>query len=305
MTNNDRQGRARPRKQNPSKPREQKGKKSYRKNDSTYNHQLIPISTLRALQNETVGSHTLRLRIPTLTFPPSFFALFISLRILDLRNVGLRHLPGQIIELKNLERLDLRYNNLTYLPSQLAELPNLGYLQLDDNRDWRTRLLRDPDEHLAEQASAPTCSCVPNSRGHLVPRLPTLFQLCTRAAMASIPPLAADDTGGLSWEELEPLYRTGELSEEGTVQLTFAHVLPKTIPFDICSVCSEPVFPAHAQFDKIQIVALHRARLRYVLCSHQCYSILTERWIDEVSEAKERRAVRELRFRTKQDEIPR
>ena len=309
MTNDQHQGsRSRSRKQNPSKPKHPKRWKQCGQDELSEKPKVVNTSTLRALQNEAVDHGTLRLRVATITLPPSFFSLFISLRVLDLRNIGLRCLPGQIIELKSLERLDLRYNNLTYLPSQLAELPNLADLQLDDLRDRKTGLLKDLDKCMPVEESDQTCSCVANPHGPFVPPLPTLIQLCVRAVLSSIPPLAADDTGGLSWEELEPLYPFGgRLEEEAALSLlSFAHLLPKTIPFDICSVCSEPVYSAHAQFHKIQTVALRRVRLRYILCSHHCYATLGDRWIHEVQNAEAKRADRELRFRVKQhDVIPR
>lgn len=301
---NDPQGRTGSRKQNPSKskyPKNRKGKLR-NQNGSSDKPQQVSTSDLRAL-HESDDQHTLRLKIPTATLPPSFFAIFTSLRVLDLRSVGLKRLPGQIIELKNLEKLDLRYNNLTYLPSQLAELPNLATLQLDDLRDRKTNLLKDLDLTQPENSQL-TCSCSPNSHGHLVPPLPTLIQLCTRAIFSSMPLLATDDTGGLSWEELEPIYRSGQRSEIA-LQLSFVHVLPKTIPFELCSICSEPACPAHARFDKIQTVALRRVLLRYILCSHQCYSVLTEKWEKETIDAKTRWLERESRFRMKEDGIPR
>jgi len=305
MTNDQHQGRSRSETQNPSKPKHPKGRRQYHKDEPSDKPKLVNTSTLRALQNEAVDRGILRLTIPTITLPPSFFSLFISLRVLDLRNVGLRRLPSQIIELKSLERLDLRYNNLTYLPSQLAELPNLADLQLDDLRDRKTGLLKDLDKCMPVEESDQTCSCIANPHGPFVPPLPTLIQLCIRAVLSSIPPLAADHTGGLSWEELEPLYPFGGRLEEETVlsHLSFAHVLPKTIPFDICSVCSEPVYPAHAQFHKIQRVALRRVCLQYILCSHHCYTTLADRWTHEVRDSEAKRAERELRFRVKQHDL--
>jgi Leucine rich repeat len=301
-----------------AQPRARKQKRSKEKNlkrnlqtenESSNKPQLITTSTIRALQTDQADSRTLRLKHPTSTLPPSFFTLFSSLRVLDLRNLGLRTLPGQIIELRNLEKLDLRYNQLTYLPSQLAELPDLATLQLDDLRDRKTGLLKDLDERMTTvKEEDPRCCCIPNSGGDLVPPIPTLSQLCTRAVLSSIPPLAADDTGGLSWEELESHYHAGGGPEEGeTASLhgSFAHVLPKTFPFDICSVCSQPVCPAHAQFDKIQTIALRRVRLRYILCSHQCYSSLVGKWNTEMKDAKAKLAERQSRFRIKQDDIPR
>jgi Leucine rich repeat len=296
------EGQPRARKQKRSKEKKPKAKQRP-ENESPNNPQLITTSTLRALQTEQPDHHSLRLNHPTSTLPPSFFALFPSLRVLDLRKVGLRTLPGQIIELRNLEKLDLRYNQLTYLPSQLAELPNLATLQLDDVRDRKTRLLKDLDERLmTAKEPEPTCCCIPNSGGDLVPPIPTLSQLCTRAVLSSIPPIAADDTGGLSWEELESYYYPREISvrETTTLYSSFAHVLPTSFHFDICSVCSQPVCPVHAQFDKIQTVALHRVRLRYVLCSHQCYSRLVGKWDIEMKDAKAKLAERESRFRIKQ-----
>jgi len=300
--------RSRSRDQNPSKPKHQKSWKQRGQDELSDTPKVVNTSTLRALQNEAVDNSTLRLRVRTITLPPSFFSLFISLRVLDLRNAGLRRLPGQIIELKNLESLDLRYNNLTYLPSQLAELTNLADLQLDDLRDRKSGLLKDMDKRMPVEEPDQTCSCMTNPHGPFVPPLPTLIQLCIRAVLSSIPPLAAGDTGGLSWEELEPLYPCGRrLEEEAALsRLSFAHVLPKTIPFDICSVCSEPVYSAHAQFHKVQTVALRRVRLRYILCSHHCYATLGDTWIQEVRHAEAKRVDRALRFRVKQhDVIPR
>jgi hypothetical protein len=302
------QAQTRARKQKRSKQKNPLKRKQQTENKSSSKPQLITTSTLRVLQTDQADPHSLRLKHPTFTLPPSFFTIFSSLRVLDLRNTGLRTLPGQIIELRNLEKLDLRYNQLTYLPSQLAELPNLAILQLDDLRDHKTRLLKEPDECLTTvKEPYPTCCCIPNSRGDFVPHIPTLSQLCTRAVLSSIPPLAANDTGGLSWEDLESHYYPGECQEETktTLYSSFAHVLPQTYPFDICSVCSEPVCPAHAQFDKIQTVALRRVRLRYILCSHPCYSSLVGKWNTEMNNTKAKLAERESRFRVKQDDIPR
>ena len=293
-----------PRKQKRSKKKKHNGTKQQNKDVSPSKPQLITTSTLRSLQTE-VDPVSLRLKHPTFTLPPSFFTLFACLRVLDLRNIGLETLPGQIIELRNLEKLDLRYNQLTYLPSQLAELPNLATLQLDDLRDRKTRLIKDLDEHLVTVKEADyTCCCIPTPGGGLMAPIPTLSQICIRAVLSSLPRLAAEDTGGLSWEELELHYCPGA-EMETALHGSFAHVLPKTFPCDICAVCSEPVFPAHAQFEKIQSVALRRVRLRYVLCSHPCYSSLVEKWSTDMKEAKAKLAERESRFRIKQDEIPR
>jgi hypothetical protein len=58
--------------------------------------------------------------------------------------------------------------------------------------------------------------------------------------------------------------------------------------------------PAHAQFERIQVVALCRVRLRYVFCSHKCFSEVIERWELEQKEDLARKRLREKRFRIKE-----
>ena len=80
------------------------------------------------------------------------------------------------------------------------------------------------------------------------------------------------------------------------------HLLPTHIPFDICSACSEPVLPAHAQFERIQVVALCRVLLRYVFCSHKCLTGVVEQWeVERIKETAKKRTP-ENRFQVKERE---
>ena len=79
---------------------------------------MITTDRLRTVQKDLKDSYSLRITVQTPTLPPSFFVLFKTLRVLDLRKAGLERLPPQIVELDNLQKLDLRYNHLSYLPSR-------------------------------------------------------------------------------------------------------------------------------------------------------------------------------------------
>lgn len=276
--------------------------KQYRDAQPVIHPTLITTKALSTIKRElNGGDYCLRLHTVTPTLPPAFFNLFENLRILDLRKVGLRILPSQIIVLKNLQKLDLRYNNLTYLPSQVAQLPNLHHLQMEDVRSRKGKLLKEVDAMEGAMTSKQDiCSCTVQSDGQRIPPIPTLGQLCTRTILCTIPNTATDDSEGLSWEELEPFYSTGKFEEIPGQILPFpSHLFPTYIPVDICSACCEPVFPTHAQFDKVQVVALCRVRLRYVFCSHKCYSKVIEQWENERVEEEERKLLRQNRFHTK------
>jgi hypothetical protein len=264
---------------------------------------LITTKELSVIKRGMNDNNHLRLLTATPTLPPSFFSLFKNLRVLDLRNARLQTLPPQIIELESLQKLDLRYNNLTYLPSQIAQLPNLHQLQIKGTRNRKDKLLKE-DDILADVVIMPSdevkCTCTVNSDGHKIPPLPTLGQLCIRTILSTLTNTASDDPEELSWEELEPFYTTSKFKENSSQILPFpSHLLPTHIPIDICSTCYGPVCPAHAQFDKVQVVALCRVRLRYIFCSHQCYSKVVERWEDERIEQEKRRWLRQNRFHTK------
>jgi hypothetical protein len=264
---------------------------------------LITTKELFDIKKGMNDRNYLRLLTVTPSLPPSFFSLFKNLCVLDLRNIGLQTLPPQIIELENLQKLDLRYNNLTYLPSHIAQLPNLHQLQIMDTPNRKDKSLKE-DDTLADVVTMPsdvvTCSCTVNSDGHKIPPLPTLGQLCIRTIVSTFTDTASDDPEELSWEELEPFYTTGKFKEDTSQILPFpSHLLPAHIPIDICSTCCGPVCPVHAQFDKIQVVALCRVRLRYIFCSHKCYSKVVEQWEDERIEQENRRRLRQNRFYSK------
>ena len=287
----------------PSRPKKANKAKRCLEIQNVIHPTLITTKELSVIKGEVNNSNCLRLLTATPTLPPSLFSLFKNLRVLDLRKVGLQRLPPQIIELENLQKLDLRYNNLTYLPSQITQLPNLHQLQIKDTRSRKDKLLKD-DDTLADALIMPsdevTCSCTVNSYGHKIPLLPTLGQLCTRTIFSVITNTASDDPEELSWEDLEPFYTTGKFKEDPSQILPFpSHLLPRHIPIDICSACYEPVFPAHAQFDKVQVIALCRVRLRYIFCSHQCYSKVVEQWEHERIEQEKRILLRQNRFHTK------
>lgn len=245
----------------------------------------------------------LRLSVSTPTLPPSFFFIFKHLRVLDLRRAGLRRLPPQIIELKGLERLDLRYNNLKYLPSQIAQLPNLHQLQIEDVRNRKTRLLKEIDaseEHEPTPDEYKGCACANHSDGQRIPPLPSLAQLCIRTILGTIPLTTSDDPEELSWENLEPFYRTGKFEDVSGHNLPFpSHLLPSEIPVDLCAACYQIAFPIHARFDKVQVVALCSVRLRYDFCSHKCLSSLIERWEFERKIEDAKKLSRQARFHAK------
>ena len=265
---------------------------------------LITTKRLSSLKKKMDDS--LRLLMPTPTLPPSFFSLFKALRVLDLRKVGLQRLPPQIIELGNLQKLDLRYNNLTYLPSQIALLPNLQQLQIDDVRHRKSRLIKEVDvkaDDVIFQDRLENCTCsVPTDGRTRIPTIPTLAQLCARTILSTIPNAnsSSDDTEYLTWEDLEPFYSTGKFEEDPDQILPLpSHLLPTHIPVDICSTCCQTVFPAHAQFDKLHVVALCRVRLRYIFCSHQCYRNVIEQGETLRMEEEARSLLRQTRFHAK------
>ena len=287
-----------------SRPNTGNKAKRYRKVQDATRPSLITTKELSVIKRRMNDSNHLRLLTATPTLPPSFFSLFKNLRVLDLRHAGLQTLPSQIIGLEYLQKLDLRYNNLTYLPSQIAQLPNLHQLQIKDTRNRKDRFRE--NDILADVVTMPgdevRCSCTVNSDGHKIPPLPTLGQLCIRTIFSTIKNTASDDPDELSWEGLESFYNTGKFKEDASQILPFpSHLLPTHIPIEICSTCYAPVCPAHAQFDKVQVVALCRVRLRYIFCSHQCYSKVVEQWEDERIEQEKRKWLRQNRFHTKDD----
>jgi hypothetical protein len=273
---------------------------------------MVTTEQLRALEADMKDPNVLRITIPTPALPLSFVNLFKALRVLDLRKVGLERLPPQIIELENLQKLDLRYNKLSYLPSQIAQLPNLHDLRLEDPRKRKSKPLKElevsvnPDANPSPpSASSEICACSVRTDRQRIPPLPTLTQLCTRLMLSAIPTTVPNDPDVLSWEDLEPLYTTGKLDDKnsGTTQLPFpSHLLPMHISYDICSSCSEPVLPVHAQFDRIQVVALCRVLLRYVFCSHGCLSKVVAQWDRDRTEEIIRKRSREMRFHIKEGE---
>ena len=290
---------------------------------------LITTSELRDLIDNSEACQALRLTTLTPTLPPSFFKIFQNLRVLDLRSAGLTVLSPHIIELQLLQKLDLRNNQLTYLPSQIAQLPNLRQLHVHEDRDRRTRLLKEPenlslvarlypdDTPLRKNAQTPPtavecgpsisspydiCECRRNESERLR-TLPNLAQLCARVVLSSIPATKSDDSEAISWEDLEPLYKTGKLEEaipDILASLPFpSHFLPLCIPYDICSRCSEIVLPTHAEIIRIQEVALCRVSLRYIFCSHTCVAEMLREWDVEKQQEDERRRVRQQRFEVK------
>jgi len=290
----------------PSKSRRKTNKaKQCREEQRAIHPVLITTKELSRIKKDLNDNYHLRLHTATPTLPPSFFSLFENIRTLDLRKVGLQILPPQIIQLKNLQKLDLRYNNLTYLPSQIAQLPNLHQLQMEDVRGRKDKLLKAVDVITNDLDNEETeiCSCTVLSDAQKIPPLPTLGQLCTRAIFCTIPIFATDDSEGLSWEELEPFYKTGKFEEIPNQALPFpSHLFPTYIPIDICSACFEPVFPIYAQFDKIQVVVLCRVLLRYVFCSHICYYKFIEQQENERVLEEERKRLRRNRFCTIKDQ---
>jgi Leucine rich repeat len=282
-----------------------KGNKAERCKESQTRHHpsLITTKELSAIKEGLNDSNCLRLSTASPTLPPSFFILFKILRVLDLRKTGLQILPPQIIELKNLHSLDLRYNNLTYLPSQIAQLPNLHQLQIEDVRNRKNKVLKEIDI-LTDTMTMPSeqvkCSCIIRPDGQRIPPLPTLGQLSTRTILSTMRSTASTDPESLSWEDLEPFYSTGKFEDNPNHIIPFpSHLLPSHIPIDICSSCYEPVFPAHAQLEKIQVVALCRVRLRYVFCSHKCFSKIVEQWENERMFEEAKKLARQNRFHTK------
>jgi hypothetical protein len=268
---------------------------------------LITTTELLSLKAGTKDVNTLRINTATPTLPPSFFRLFQNLRSLDLRRIELRILPPQIVVLQNLQKLDLRYNNLTYLPSQIAQLPNLHHLQIDDVRDPKTRILKDidrPSQDVGTSAVHYECSCCINSNGQKTPPLPTLTQLCTRTILLLLSSTASDDPDVLSWEDLESFYSTGIYEETPSninQILPFpTHLLPRNPSLDICSSCSEIALPVHAEFDRLEVIALCRVQLRYVFCSHKCFHKVVEDWRVEQEEEMARKKLRETRFHIKE-----
>ena len=265
---------------------------------------LITTDYLSALKQASPNTiDLLRINVPTPTLPPSFFSIFKHLRVLDLRNAGLQRLPSRIIELVNLEKLDLRYNNLTYLPSQIAQLPNLHQLQIEDVRQQKSRLLKEvdiPEDPEPIPNAYQVCSCRTRGNCLRIPPLPSLTQLCTKKILTTIPTGPPDDPEELCWKDLEPFYSTGKFEDNPNHSLPFpSHLLPDEIPVDLCAACSEIVFPIHAQFDKVHVVALCRVRLRYIFCSHGCLSNVIERWEMERKKEEAKKLSRQKRFHTK------
>jgi hypothetical protein len=179
---------------------------------------------------------------------------------------------------------------------------------MEDVRNRRNRLLKDvevcEDRDILEETEV--CACLVRSDGESIPPLPTLTQLCTRIILSTILPTSPDDPDDLSWEDMESIYSSGKLDDNHSdpFQLPFpSHLLPTCIPIDICSECSEVVFPVHAQFERMQIVALSRVLLRYVFCSHRCFSKVIERWRVGRKEEAARRSAREDRFLVKDIEV--
>lgn len=298
--------------QHPQKQRhkEKCKKKKHTKNSRTdrriHEPRLITTPELSELISDAKASDSLRLQSLSPTLPPSFFLLFKFLRVLVLKSCGLTNLPPQIIELENLQKLDVRYNTqLTYLPSQIAQLPNLHQLQTDDIRDRRTRLLKETSEldtDVTAFSIKDSCTCK-ETGSQKIPPIPTLAQLCARTVLSSLPPTKANDPDTLSWEELEPLYKTGQfLDTDSDISrlLPFpSHLLPAQIPLDLCSSCSNIALPNHAEFIKFQLVALCRVRLRYVFCSHKCLAEVVTLWELEEQERKEKQRLRQQRFEVK------
>ena len=263
---------------------------------------LITTASLSAIRADMDLDDTLRITTGTPTLPPSFFTTFSHLRILDLRKVGLERLPCQIIELRNLQELDLRYNTLTYLPSQIAQMPNLHRLQLKDIRNRKNKLLQEPDIISEDVAAVSSdCPCQINSSGDRIPPLPTLAQFCMRTILTTITSTPSDETEDLTWEDLEPFYNSGKLAEaSSSYMLPFpSHLLPPYIPIDLCSTCLEPAFPIHAEFQNSRVVALSRVRLRYVFCSHNCFSKCLEEMEKERVDIEAKKLARQNRFHTK------
>src|SRR5579859_3462468 len=266
---------------------------------------LITTDELLRLRTDSIGVDKLRISAATPSLPPSFFSLFKHLRELDLRRIGLEVLPPQIIALENLQRLDLRYNNLTYLPSQIAQLPNLHRLQIEDVRDRETRLIKEVSgtAEVGDSSIQYKCACT-NTADQKIPPIPTLAQLCNRIILSSIPATGVDGADEISWQDLEPIYSAGNLKESNCdiiQQLPFpSHFLPQRIPIDICSECSEICLPIHAQFDRIEVVALCKVRLRYTFCSHGCFSKVVEEWDAMRTEETNKKQLRLARFHLKE-----
>lgn len=259
---------------------------------------LITTSELLDIKNHLGEADSLRITLDTSSLPPSFFKIFKHLRILDLRNVGLDVLPPQIVELENLEKLDLRYNNLTNLPSQITRLPKLHQLQLEDLRHRRTRLIKVLEDD-GPEIDEFQCTCRIQHDGKKIPSMPTLSQLCMRTIISTLPS-SAEDADSLSWQDLETFYHTGRFTNSNDTLLPFpSHLLPTRIPVDICSECSAVTVPPHAEFERMEVVALCRLRLRYVFCSHNCFSKVLRRWESDRLEWESRRLARQARFDTK------
>jgi hypothetical protein len=265
---------------------------------------LITTDEVLRLRTDSIGVNKLRISAATPSLPPSFFSLFTHLRQLDLRRVGLEVLPPQIIALENLQRLDLRYNNLTYLPSQVAQLPNLHQLHIEDLRDRKTRLIKEDSgtTEVDDPIIQYECTCK-DTADQKIPPIPTLAQLCSRIILSSIPATGVGGADEISWQDLEPVYSSGKFKENhGDIiqQLPFpSHLLPQRIPIDLCSACSEICLPIHAQFDRIQVVALCKVRLRYIFCSHGCFSKVIEEWDSMRTEETNRKQLRLARFHLK------
>ena len=266
---------------------------------------LITTEQLLGLRPDPSSSiDKLRISSATPTLPLSFFTLFKNLCVLDLRRIGLEVLPPQIVGLENLQKLDVRYNNLTHLPSQIAQLPNLHHLQIDDVRDRKTKLIKQVGIEGPELSPTNTeyhCVCRNTPAHNEIPPIATLAQLCTRLIISSIPVTSEAGTNELCRQDLEPLYTTGKFMDQScekiSQQLPFpSHFLPVRFPYDICSACSEIVLPVHAEVDRIQVVALSRARLRYVFCSHVCFQKVVEEWEKEMMEGVARKLLRQARF---------
>jgi hypothetical protein len=265
---------------------------------------MITTEELCVIKGEMSDNSHLILNKRTLILPPSFFVLFKNLRILDLRKAALERMPPQIMELTNLQELDVRENKFTCLPSQITRLPNLHRLQIKHVRNRQMgsdrRLLKyDKDVELISDhpCSLEKCSCLIRTDGERTPPLRTLAQLCTCILLRTIPNTISDDGEELAWRHLESYYSTGKFKDREDSILPFpSHLLPTFIPFDLCSHCLEPVLPIHAQFIKVQTVALTRVRLQYMFCSHKCFAKVTDVWKVEDRLAEEKRKWRHDRF---------
>lgn len=230
----------------------------------TYSETYIPLARLLSLYDAGNASY-LRIKNVNGTLPPSFFddPRVADLRVLNLRDCNVAHVPWHIIRMRGLRYLDITGNHRITLSWKLARM-NLQRLLVSPS------LLNVEENYMVPYSTQLSTSYCGDSKWR---RVSTLADLAAETMSAE--------------------FRLTELDEMRTLVPSYlaAYFTPEQ-----CAECGIISHKMVARRVRKAVVSFCTVPLMYTLCSPSCLKRIQKTWQLEEQLNTEKRALRFLKF---------